>query len=140
MTLTSETPEHKLKVCQRGDWLAFRGPWYLGRTEPNQKTFSTFQVCHSIPSRTGKPHQRPGSWASHLAQGMSSAPTFLQLQTKVSGEPGGPNSASQEALLQFQNLILEIFQCILSSSRTSLSSSRPAGPQLVSATWRPAPL
>ena len=126
---------------------------------------------------------------------MSSEPTFLQLQTRVSGEPGGPNSASQEALLQFQNLILENFQCILSSGRTLLSSSRlhfhfslsctgegngnplqcsclenprdsralwaaiygvtqsrtrlkrlsssssrPAWPQLVSATWRPAPL
>lgn len=43
-----QTPKHKLKVCQRGDWLAFRGPWYLGKTEPNQKTFSTFLLSLSF--------------------------------------------------------------------------------------------
>lgn len=141
MTLTSKTPKHKLKVCQRGDWLAFRGPWYLGRTEPNQKTFSTFLLSLSFytfenwettpePWELGQsPCTRHEQWTHNPS-----------IADKGEGEPGGPNSASQEALLQFQKLILENFQCILSSGRTLLSSSRPAGPQLVSATWRPAPL
>lgn len=110
VTLTSKTPRHKLiKYVKRGDWLAFRGSWCLGRPEHHPKKFPTLLLSLSFyTSKNCEPTPEPWELGqSHPAQGMSSAPTFLHLWTKVSGEPGGPSSASQEALLQFQGPTLE---------------------------------
>lgn len=89
MTLTSKTPKHKLEVCQRGDWLAFRGPRYLGRREPNQKTFSTFPSKFVIPTleNWGNHTRALAARLSHLAQGMSSEPDNPSIADKGEGEP-----------------------------------------------------